>query len=696
VAKSHEEDPDGIAFPYTLPLSARQVARGLIPSIEVFEELLLWPPDLFAFTSYILSITGAYHLAVSPPRLDAAKDSHEDEKGGGRKIVWPPERNWTVVTKEGKLTPKSWQEYVREVGMLWRHTLELKYEKSGVVKFSEEIKRCKDAATVALKKTRIYSKVGSPLNNYEKWKPDGWVPREVGEHWITLYREMGEDGKTDIEDILCETEYIEDIHGETEEENLLRAEGIQKLKKNWKALEALLTLHAIVDEACIGWGIRDVRFKRNPRIGEWELEPGKPESAPAQFAAKLLEAKGTMATINARRGRVLPKRHTPSIGITLRSLTNNLAFHRSSVDVKWKVAKQSNAFARRVALASPNKIFSVLLLPWPRKVSALDFKVAHKTDERLRMTGKLGCFHYSPQKWFDSIVLKQTLKQAQKETEKIDMVILPESAITTEEVQEFEQTIGAKEFEVSAYVAGVRNSAEELEGRVFADNMVYCKMGEPRTGEYETVKYDPPGRNIKRTDIQYKHHRWKIDRYQIENYSLGHALSPFKGWWEAIKIRRRKVTFINVGSELTICPLICEDLARQDPIADLIRTVGPSMVITILMDGPQKRERWSARYASVLSEDPGSAVITLTSAGMVDRWRHPYLEAKRVVALWNDGQGAEREIVLEQDAVGILLSLSVEGDYETSADGRKELYKTNRVILGGAYQVRLPSTKDSD
>src|SRR5687768_17746605 len=37
--------------------------------------------------------------------------------------------------------------------------------------------------------------------------------------------------------------------------------------------------------------------------------------------------------------------------------------------------------------------------------------------------------------------------------------------------------------------------------------------------------------------------------------------------------------------------LICEDLARQDPIAELVRHVGPTLVVTILMDGPQLKNR---------------------------------------------------------------------------------------------------------
>jgi hypothetical protein len=66
--------------------------------------------------------------------------------------------------------------------------------------------------------------------------------------------------------------------------------------------------------------------------------------------------------------------------------------------------------------------------------------------------------------------------------------------------------------------------------------------------------------------------------------------------------------------------LICADLARQDPAADLIRAVGPNLLIALLMDGPQLSHRWPARYAAVPAEDPGTSVQTLTSLGMAERF----------------------------------------------------------------------------
>ena len=687
--ENHEANAD--PQPLFGPLNARQIARALLSrqsdedlrshhsDEDLLEELLLWPPDLFAFTSLIFSVTGAYHMVISPP-------------------LNPSDASWPPV--------KDWSRKVREIGFNWRTMLAGHFTRTGKSQpvpvlgcfNADDLKACKDFNTpFASRKTLIQERVGQE-NKDGQWQPGSWVPKEVGEHFAQLrgFMPPGDRGK------------------------------VQDLFDEWPALVLLMTLHAIVDEACVGWGIREIPFLKT-ETGEFKpdtslIKTGS-QSEAAKFAAKQLGDFGTMATFSPWRGRVLPKRHTPGVGITLRSMTSNLAFHRSSVEVNWRVADNQNVLTERLT-KDKNKIFSMLLLPWPERISARDFK--NVETKRLTMADEFGFFSYEPTPPDESKFgkkLRATLAKALKETKEIDIVVLPECALDKSQIALFERIIGDEQFNVSAYVAGVRGTGThdtsfdsegtedpsgESENRkdVFTDNMVYFKMGDThRPGEQRTT-YNPrepieveqerrketrsegPKRRI--TDvIQYKHHRWKVDKFQIQNYNLGHALSPTKNWWESIKIRRRKVTFINVGNELTICPLICEDLSRQDPIADLIRTVGPSLAITILMDGPQKKERWSARYASVLSEDPGCAVITLTSAGMVDRWTHPTATNSRAVALWNDGQGFEREITLEKGAVAILLSLSISPKCEVSADGRTESYATNQIILGGIHQVFL-------
>src|SRR5215813_12796296 len=103
-----------------------------------------------------------------------------------------------------------------------------------------------------------------------------------------------------------------------------------------------------------------------------------------------------------------------------------------------------------------------------------------------------------------------------------------------------------------------------------------------------------------------------------------------------MEVPRRTVHFVEHGDENTIVSLVCEDLAQIDNVAEVIRSIGPTVVFTPLLDGPQLNSRWAARYASVLADDPGSAVLTLTSYGMVQRSRPHGRDASPVVALLKD------------------------------------------------------------
>ena len=58
----------------------------------------------------------------------------------------------------------------------------------------------------------------------------------------------------------------------------------------------------------------------------------------------------------------------------------------------------------------------------------------------------------------------------------------------------------------------------------------------------------------------------------------------------------------------TLSVLICEDLARYDPVLTVMNAIGPNLVIALLMDGPQLERRWCGRYATALADDPGSSV----------------------------------------------------------------------------------------
>jgi hypothetical protein len=141
-----------------------------------------------------------------------------------------------------------------------------------------------------------------------------------------------------------------------------------------------------------------------------------------------------------------------------------------------------------------------------------------------------------------------------------------------------------------------------------------------------------------------------LDEKQIHQYHLGGALHPQIRWWEATDVPRRAVQFVELADGVTLVFLVCEDLAQN--VAELERSVGPTVVFTPLLDGPKLSTRWAARYASVLA-DPGAAVITLTSYGMAQRSRPNGRQPSPVVALCKDPVRGLREIPLDPGAQGV-------------------------------------------
>ena len=192
---------------------------------------------------------------------------------------------------------------------------------------------------------------------------------------------------------------------------------------------------------------------------------------------------------------------------------------------------------------------------------------------------------------------------------------------------------------------------------------------------------------------QDKHHRWSLDERQIYQYHLGGALHPHIRWWEAIDVPRRSVQVVEVGEGITIVSLVCEDLAQNDDVAELIRSIGPTIVSTALLDGPQLTSRWSARYASVLADDPGSAVMTLTSFGMAQRSRPAGFDASPVIALWKDPARGTREISLEPGAQGVLLTVCGARATRRSADGRWPVESGTHYFDVAVHQIRASDAR---
>jgi hypothetical protein len=118
--------------------------------------------------------------------------------------------------------------------------------------------------------------------------------------------------------------------------------------------------------------------------------------------------------------------------------------------------------------------------------------------------------------------------------------------------------------------------------------------------------------------------------------------------------------------------------------------------VTPLLDGPQLASRWSARYASVFADDPGSAVLTLSAWGLVDRCRPRGHDVSRVVGLWKDPSNGFDEIPLESGAQGILLTACVSPAPRSSNDGRRPVQNAVDLYAVGQHQIRPATTGRRD
>ena len=413
----------------------------------------------------------------------------------------------------------------------------------------------------------------------------------------------------------------------------------------WDLTSALLTLHAIADEACAEVGA----FAR--RASGRSLE-GR--------AWAMLQAQGSLSRLSPTRVRIVPKTHFAERGITIRSLSRYLALCYESVDVRWGSVQPGPSAER--------SDYNIVLVPWPLSVAARDFRQApHRLIENMDLE-HFGFFEFAPEASLDLGFVRSLLETAVAKGERVDAVIFPEAAIYPEAIDGLEQALAR--VGATFLIAGVtRPPTSSSFGRNYLHFGVRTSLGWDR---YE----------------QDKHHRWCLDEGQIRQYHLTRSLPARRLWWEAIDIRERTLHIIDVGSGVTVAPLVCEDLARLDEVADLVRRIGPGLVVAVLLDGPQLASRWPSRYASVIADDPGSAVLTLTSLGMAARCRPPGKRRSRVVAHWYDRAGGPREIELAPGAGGVLVTTSIETSSRWTADGRCHP-DVPRLRLSGVRQLRV-------
>ena len=544
--------------------------------------------------------------------------------------------------------------------------------------------------------TGAYRRAASPPGRME-WPPSNWPKdaRKLGNRW----RNWVADGFPDANPL---EKYLTTLrkHQDIQLDELYDPEEGEA----WDLCVALLELHAIADEAMRGVGIA---FSPATSLSILPDKGGDVSSNVSLFylqANWLLALRGSLSRLPKFRGTILPKSRTPQVGMTLRSLSLHLTFHATEVDVAWRTFPWLN---------TDENILNLMLVPWPFKVAAGFFKPIYP-----RGSSNLGHsrhFHYKPQVegGLDVHSIIQHMQAVKDEVRRVHIMVFPEMALTPEDLKRLQDGLEATlpPSKIPMIVTGVGEEFEEPEES--SEDLESSLASSIEESTRKHFQHGPHAEGFNRVTLslyyagkwhevlQDKHHRWKIDDNQIEQYGLGGILSGGRTWWESIQITRRKLSVLAANSWLTICPLICEDLARLEPVSQLLRGVGPTLLLALLMDGPQLRQRWSARYASVFADDPGSSVLTLTASGMSSRSiprdamdpesLKKAREATATIGLWKDQEKGWYPISISSegdndDSLIKILTVSAVWKSEQTADERAD--RQNSAVF--TYQGIVP------
>jgi hypothetical protein len=371
-------------------------------------------------------------------------------------------------------------------------------------------------------------------------------------------------------------------------------------------------------------------------------------------ALAYLSAGDNLSRLDNERVQVFTKLSTPKPGITIRSISRYMALDFSEIDSKWINAPAFVGWREKPHRRANPRSLDMLLLPWPLTVDDDAFAECTTRRERFRFAPSESRHIVDGKPWSFSELLEASLRAAFRQVQTLDVVVFPETSLNEAELDCARGLCSA--FNIPLIVAGVRTPA--------------TNSGAPGRNEARMCVRVPGGWLEYR---QAKQHRWFFDRAQIKRYRLGGRLPGSPGYWEDCTIPPRELRFVRVRPGLTFCPLVCEDLAREEPAGALVRSVGPTLLLALLLDGPQLKSRWPARFATVLTDDPGCSVLTLTSFGFARRSQVGDAPPSRSVALWNDPRtdGVE-EIELAEGAVGIVLTAAVDREHGMTLDGRSD------------------------
>lgn len=376
---------------------------------------------------------------------------------------------------------------------------------------------------------------------------------------------------------------------------------------------------------------------------------------------------------------VQPKRRTPMVGCTLRTLSHHLSLLPPRGTVRTGV--YLNVYGGHQP--EETRSLNILAIPFPYQIHAKWFRPAGQTG--YPDGNKDHDTHHSmfelEQKWLGSMgsdgglkpenkkhivkLVSNLLGEARKDVGQVDAVVFPEYALDWETYKFLAEHIRSDERDVEFLISGSSSNCE-------------IKDGMPNSGNFAMSTYFYESRTGNRKEERFmlhtsrsKHHRWCLTGSQIEAYGLASELDPRRSWWEDIHLPEREIHLHHFRANSIYTVMICEDLARSDPCHHLLRSVAPNLMFALLMDGPQIVQRWPARYATVLAEDPGTSVLTLTSRALIQRSNDGGgFPTDWTVALWRDDVGSLIPIECRPGDDATLITLSGISKKEMSIDSR--------------------------
>lgn len=461
------------------------------------------------------------------------------------------------------------------------------------------------------------------------------------------------------------------------------APGNTVLARRW--WEPAVALFCIADEAA-----RDIGFQASEKSAQAEYieAPIRQRQASAKPGANR-RGPHTISRANPDQLCVLPKSRTAKVGCTIRSLSHNLAIlpPRGLARAHWSFAPDR---LHTIPDGDPHP-FNLVVLPLPFAIRADAFKGVPSQD------GTWGWFDVVPHwcassspgtaieglsKFLDFI--EEVIMRAADDVGEVHALVLPEVALSYDVFRALcDRLKGVRGFEL--LISGLFDGPAPVGPRIRSGNF---------TGMARFTRID--GHAAFDVSIREKHHRWRLDASQIETYALGSSLNVNRGWWEHIDLLGRSLDVFVMRGGATVTTLICEDLARNDPCQELVRGIGPNFVVALLMDGPQRKDRWPARYATVLAEDPGSSVLSVTSLGLMGRTNKLGLyPPANQIGLFRDDTGKTTEIKLPDGAQAVCLTLQPTELTEHTLDGRPDKGDAQSWRLSGIQPVRI-SEPNSD